>query len=299
MKLFTYKTKNLTSVGIKYGKQVIDFNRAYFHYSGKKIDKEKQFRSIDDLILNRLHTRNFLSRLINRIKKDNIWHKFTIDNYRYLPVLLNPQKFICIGRNYIEHAAESGSKVPQSPIFFLKANSSMIAHLDKIVIPDLDLGRVDHEVELAAIIGKKGKNILKDKAMDYVAGYTVVNDITARELQRGDAKKGHPWARAKSIDTFGPIGPYFVPKGYLKDPYNLRLFCKVDGDIKQDGNTKDMVFKIDDLISFLSKFITLYPNDIIATGTVSGISEIRHGHILEAYVEKIGTLKNRVIEEKV
>ncbi|MFC1725677.1 fumarylacetoacetate hydrolase family protein [candidate division KSB1 bacterium] len=299
MKLFSYKSKNYTSIGIKYGQHVIDFNKAYLYFNGEKSGDVKKFLSLDEIILNHLHTRYFLSRFLNLIKKDNLWDKFKIDSYRYLPVLSNPQKFICIGRNYIEHAAESGNKVPQSPIFFLKANSSMIAHLDKIVIPDLNLGRVDHEVELAVIIGKKGKNISKETAMNYVAGYTVVNDITARELQRSDAKKGHPWARAKSIDTFGPIGPYFVPRGYLKDPYNLRLFCKVDGEIKQDGNTKDMVFKIDDLIAYLSKFITLYPNDIIATGTVSGISEIKSGHILEAYVEKIGTLKNRVIERKV
>ena len=298
MKLFAYKTRNFISVAVKYGNLLFDFNKALQYYNGKKGIKIEEFLWLEDFIELGLYKRYYLSRLVSFIKKFNLIEECRINSYTYLPIISDAQKIICIGRNYPEHASELGNKPPEFPIFFFKTNSCLIAHLDKIILPAFDIGRVDHEVELAVVIGKKGKNIPEDKVNDYIAGYTVFNDITARDLQTQDKSKGKPWARSKSIDTFGPIGPYFIPKDYLKDINDLRISCRVNGEVKQDGNTKDMIFKVDYLIPYISRYMTLYPNDIIATGTVSGVSEIKQGDVIEAYVEKIGTLKNRVIKEK-
>lgn len=297
MKLFAYKKRDFISIAVKSGKLLFDFNKALQYYNGNRDIKIEDFLWLEDIIELGLYKRYYLSRLVNFIKKYRLIDECRISSYGYLPVISDAQKIICIGRNYLEHAAELGNKPPEFPIFFFKTNSCLTAHLDKIILPKFDIGRVDHEAELAVIIGKKGKNIPENKARNYIAGYTVFNDITARDLQGQDKSKGRPWARSKSIDTFGPIGPYFIPKDYIKNVCDLRIVCRVNGKIRQEGNTKDMIFRIDKLISYLSMYMTLYPNDIIATGTVPGVSEIKHGDVVEAYIEKIGTLKNRVIKE--
>jgi len=295
MKLFSYKVRNFTSIGVKYGKKIFDFNKAYNYFKNSTNKGFIKFVSLEELIVKGLCSQNFLAKIVNYVKRNDLWSMCKIGNYRYLPVITKPEKFLGIGKNYVAHASETGSDVPEEPMIFLKAPSSISAHLDDIVIPKFDVGRIDHEAELAVVIGKKGKDILKEQAMDYVAGYTIVNDVTAREIQKKDMSRGFPWMKSKSIDTFGPIGPYFVPKDFIKNPYNLKLSCKVNGEIRQDGNTGNMVYKIDDLISYISMYMTLKPNDIITTGTVSGISEIKAGDIVECIVEEIGTLRNKVV----
>ncbi|MBN1349348.1 fumarylacetoacetate hydrolase family protein [candidate division KSB1 bacterium] len=235
------------------------------------LDVIKQFKSLKDFV----------------IKQD----------VRYQVPIGRPQKIICIGRNYAAHAAETGHKPPSEPMFFGKAVSSMIPHQGNIVLP-AGSGPVEHEVELGIVISKRGKKIPEQDAYDYVAGYTIVNDISERGLQRKAMEKGHPWFLAKSIDTFCPIGPYLVPADAIKDPHHLDISLKINGDVKQQANTSDMIFKIPRLIHYISTYISLEPGDIIATGTPEGVSPIQDGDILEAEVEHLGILRNFVFEEK-
>lgn len=204
-----------------------------------------------------------------------------------------PQKILCIGRNYVKHAQETGHDPTEEPIFFAKMPSTMIPHEGSIVIPQ-NAGRVDHEIELAVVISRQGRNIPEERAYEYVAGYTVVNDITAREMQKSDLAKQHPWLRSKSYDTFCPIGPFLIPHGAIDDPQNLDLSLKVNGEVRQQSNTNKMIFKIPELIAYISRFMTLYAGDIIATGTPEGISPLNPGDVVEGEVEHIGKLVNYV-----
>jgi len=219
---------------------------------------------------------------------------------------INPSKIIAVGLNYREHVKESLNfdiklqEVPVEPVLFAKTPNVLIGPDEPIVIPSLikeynfENARVDPECELAVIISKKGRHIPLDKAFDFVLGYTCFNDVSQRNIQKSDASG---WFRGKSFDTFGPIGPIIVPHHEIGNPQALRVTCKINGILKQDGNTGEMIFPIPVLISFISKQFTLEEGDVIATGTPSGISPIVSGDTVEVEVEKIGVLRNPVIEE--
>jgi 2-keto-4-pentenoate hydratase/2-oxohepta-3-ene-1,7-dioic acid hydratase in catechol pathway len=206
-----------------------------------------------------------------------------------------PSKIICLGRNYLAHAKEWKSEVPDQPMFFAKVPSSLLPHHGVIEIP-AGIGRVDHELELAVVMGRKAAKVAEDKAMEYVAGYTIANDVTARDMQREDIKSGKPWTLAKGMDTFCPMGPYLLPVDAIADPHNLEMELKVNSVTKQKANTADMVFKIPYLISYISRFITLEPGDIICTGTPEGTLPIVPGDVIEASIQELGTLVNTVKE---
>ena len=204
-----------------------------------------------------------------------------------IPVDFSPSKIICVGRNYAEHAAELGNEVPKEPLLFLKAPSSLIRHEDMIRIPKQS-SQVEHEGELAVIIGTGCKDVPDDvDPFQFVEGYTCLNDVTARDIQRKDVQ----FTRGKSFDTFCPIGPVIVPKLDVKD---IRVTCSVNGDVKQDGRTSQMVFPTEFLIRYISRQMTLNPGDVIATGTPSGVSKLSVGDICEVTIEGIGTLRNSV-----
>ena len=204
-----------------------------------------------------------------------------------IPVDFSPSKIICVGRNYAEHAAELGNEVPKEPLLFLKAPSSLIRHEDTIRIPNQS-SQVEHEGELAVIIGTGCKDVPDDAdPFQFVEGYTCLNDVTARDIQRKDVQ----FTRGKSFDTFCPIGPVIVPKLDVRD---VRVTCSVNGDVKQDGRTSQMVFPIEFLIRYISRQMTLNPGDVIATGTPSGVSKLSVGDICEVTIEGIGTLRNSV-----
>ncbi|HVK05431.1 MAG TPA: fumarylacetoacetate hydrolase family protein [Armatimonadaceae bacterium] len=213
---------------------------------------------------------------------------------RLLAPLPRPNRILAIGRNYAEHAKESGADVFEEPIVFLKASTSVVGPDAPIEIPDW-LGRVDFEAELLVVLGKGGKNVSEADAMDLVVGYSVFNDVTAREVQRADQGRKHPWFRSKSVDTFGPMGPYLVTAEEVPDPHALRVTLSVNGETKQDDTTASMVYRIPTLIAFLSNWFLLEPGDVIATGTPSGIGAIVPGDVVEATVEGIGTLRNPVV----
>lgn len=209
---------------------------------------------------------------------------------------VKPSKIICLGRNYAEHAKELGHEIPKEPVIFLKPPSALIGPEETIILPRKSQ-RVDHEVELAVIIGKKGKNIPRAKAMDHVLGYTILMDLTARDIQWEAKEKGLPWTVAKGFDTFGPIGPRVVDKREL-DVNDLEIGLKVNGEVRQLSRTSKMIFKIDEIIEYVSSIMTLKKGDIIATGTPEGVGPLRHGDFVEAWIEGIGVLKEKVLAER-
>ena len=212
------------------------------------------------------------------------------------PPIARPGKIICLGKNYADHAVEFDSEIPSSPILFSKAPSSLAGPFDPIVLPR-GAKVVDGEVELAVVIGKAARRVSEADAMQCVAGYTVLNDVTDRDAQ----KESKQWFRAKSADTFCPLGPYLVTPDEIANPQNLRLYSKVNGRILQDSNTANMIFKIACLISFISTSITLEPGDLIATGTPGGIGSAHRPPVLlapedtvETVVEGVGVQRSQI-----
>ncbi len=215
----------------------------------------------------------------------------------------NPTKIICIGRNYLEHAKELNSPVPTEPVFFVKTLNSIITNGAPIIYPRIlyeneEFNRVDHEVELAFIMQKNCKKISATNAYDYIQGYTIFLDITARKMQIKDRNLNLPWYRSKNFDSFGVLGPHIAPLNEISDPHNLNIELKIDGVVKQSSNTKYMIFKIPQLLEYLSSFVTLEKGDIIATGTPSGVGPIQPGDNIEASIEKIGKIIHQVVLEK-
>jgi 2-keto-4-pentenoate hydratase/2-oxohepta-3-ene-1,7-dioic acid hydratase in catechol pathway len=199
-----------------------------------------------------------------------------------------PSKIVCVGRNYAEHAAELGNEVPEEPLLFLKAPSAIIFNGDEIVIPSFSQ-QVEHEGELAIVIGDVCKDLPDEADVgEYIRGYACLNDVTARDLQKSDVQ----FTRAKSFDTFCPIGPHIETELDVSD---LRVTTRVNGELKQDGLTSQMVFPVDHLIRYISRMMTLLPGDLIATGTPSGVSKLKAGDVCEVEIEGIGTLKNTVV----
>lgn len=205
-----------------------------------------------------------------------------------------PNRILAIGRNYAEHARELGNAVPEEPVVFLKASTSVVGPESPIEIPSW-VGRVDYEGELMVALGRGGRDISEDRAMECVCGYTVFNDVTAREKSKALQAKGHPWFLAKSIDTFGPMGPHLVTADAVPDPAKLRVMLRVDDAVRQDGTTADMIHSIPKLIAFLSRWMALEAGDVIATGTPPGVGPLEPGQTVTVEVEGIGRLTNPVI----
>lgn len=201
---------------------------------------------------------------------------------------LSPSKIVCVGRNYADHAAELGNSVPSEPLLFLKAPSAVIFTGDPVKLPAQSV-QVEHEGELGVVISTKCSNLADtDDVKQYIKGYTCVNDVTARDIQRHDVQ----FTRGKSFDTFCPVGPWIETD---LDPSDLRVICRVNGEIKQDGRTSQMVFPVDFLVRYISRQMTLVPGDLIATGTPSGVSKLKKGDICDVEIEGIGTLTNTII----
>jgi len=216
--------------------------------------------------------------------------------------MINPTKIICLGTNYMDHIEETGFEIPGEPLIFPKTLNCLITNNQPIIYPkylynNRRYNRVDYEVELAFIVKDKCKNISAEKVYDHILGYTVFNDVTARKMQTKDIISQKPWFRSKSFDTFGPVGPVIKKVDEIRDPHNLDIELKVNGDIKQSSNTKHLLFKIPETFEYITKFFTMEPGDIIATGTPGGIGPIDPGDLIEATIENIGTLTNKVILE--
>lgn len=235
--------------------------------------------------------------LFKQIKEQYI---HSIEKIHFLAPIYNPQKIVCLGRNFAEHAKEGGKEPPENPMIWGKFNSSIIGHQESIILPKIT-NKVDVEVELVVIIGKKGKNIPIEEANEYIFGYTIGNDVSARDYQYSDKQ----FTRAKTMDTFSPLGPWIVTKNEIMNPQILDLELKVNNKIWQKSNTKQMIFTVQYIISYLSQSFTFMPGDLIFTGTPSGVGHyqkppkyLKEGDNVKLTIEKIGSLENPVREEK-
>jgi 2-keto-4-pentenoate hydratase/2-oxohepta-3-ene-1,7-dioic acid hydratase in catechol pathway len=220
---------------------------------------------------------------------------------KLLPPII-PVNILALGINYKKHGDETAMSYPDQPILFLKATTSIVGHEGPIVLPAAGPDSVDYEAELAVVIGKKAKNIMPDKAMDYVMGYTCANDVSARDWQF-DKQKGQ-WARGKSFDTFCPLGPWIVTKEEIDDPNNIGIRCIINGQTVQESKTSEMIFNVQNIVSNLSRSMTLLPGTVILTGTPDGVGFTRQpplflqaGDLVSVEIEKIGTLTNEVVKE--
>lgn len=299
MRIISYKSKSGDRIGIYTENGIVDFSAGYQLYN--LVEREEISPIITDtltLIENSLFDVDIFKEVLDFLRRHNFLDRYLVqESVKLNPPIRKPSKIIALGLNYASHAKESGRESPKEPVIFCKATTSIIGHEEKIVIKP-GIGRVDPEVELAVIIGKRAKNVSSNEAINYIAGYTVLNDISARDMQSADFALRNPWFRSKSMDTFCPIGPCITLPDEISPLDELNLELKVNGETRQKSNTKQLIFNIPQLIEYISGLMTLEPGDIISTGTPEGIAPIYPGDIIEANVEKIGTLVNYVRELK-
>lgn len=238
--------------------------------------------------------RNHAEQLLEQ--RDNENSVFTLSEVKILPPISQPEKIICVGLNYIDHCKETGMEPPASPVIFSKYANAIIGHNDAVEIP-INSNEVDFEAELVVVIGKTAKYVSVEEANNHVFGYTIMNDISARDLQFTDGQ----WSRGKTADTFAPIGPIVVTQDEVGDPHQLSISLELNGEIMQDSNTNNLIFTVPQIISFLSQSMTLKPGDLIATGTPPGVGMgrnpkvwLKSGDEMNIKIEKIGTLTNFV-----
>jgi 2-keto-4-pentenoate hydratase/2-oxohepta-3-ene-1,7-dioic acid hydratase in catechol pathway len=287
MKLLTFYRHELQRLGVIVEDQILDLNEA--------LDNKWTMLDLLD------EGKNGFSLVSEAIESANKSNLLSLNEHRIsAPIPRTRKNIVCLGLNYAEHVKEGGSNrdLPPHPVFFTKPTTSITGPYDPVIY-NKAVQRLDYEVELAFVIGKEGKYISKEDALDHIAGYTVFQDISARTLQ----SQHNQWYRGKSQDTFAPMGPYLVTPDEVGNPQDLDLWCKVNGETRQKANSMDMIFDIKTIISTLSDGITLEVGDVFATGTPSGVGAahpkglLNVGDIIESGVEKVGTLKNKVISE--
>ena len=295
MKFVTYKYKDETSAGILIETKIVPINEVMKELKLPEVRSLQEFIDIAD--------DQFVSKVESIVNSKEL-HSLQLSEVKLLAPIPYPKRnVLCIGKNYEEHAREikitkiSDNFIPENPIYFTKVASPAIATGDSICFSKEVTTQVDYEAELAVIIGKEGTNIDPEDAEEYIFGYTVVNDVSARDLQ----VKHKQWFKAKSLDTFCPMGPVIVHKNEIAYPLELNIQCRVNGELRQNSNTRNMIFDIAYIISDLSKGFTLKSGDIICTGTPAGVGMgfeppkmLKHGDIVECYVEHIGTIVNEV-----
>ena len=320
MKLVTYESAHQPRPGVVEGQLIVDIRRSHELLSTRRLPRVLAARPAFKAAARVLAGAGFGPRnMIELLAQDAAWRQALavvigslaraydpkggmkglfspLEKARLRPPVLRPGKIICVGRNYAEHARERGSDVPIQPIYFLKSINTICGPGDPIRLPP-NSSQVDYEAELAVVIGKGGKQIREEEAYEHIAGYMILNDVSARDMQAADKQ----WFRGKSCDTFAPIGPWIVTTEEIPDPHTLRISLALNGQTMQDSNTGSMIFKIPYLVSYLSQSLTLEPGDIISTGTPEGIGGsrvppvfLKPGDSVSITVEKIGTLTNPV-----
>lgn len=315
MKLATYQINEEIRLAVVWQEKIIDLAEAAKIIGEKKPSLEIK-QGLSDM-------RNFLThgnKSLSLAKKVLIWAQKKIkenpssrlpkcikdiSQAKLLPPILNPPKIMCLARNYVSHVREviGDGPLPVDLLVFMKPSTALIGQGQAIIVPPT-CRELDHEIELAVIIGRKGRYIPEEKAMDHVAGYTIMNDISDREyVGKNDPNRRVNWFFMKAQDTFAPLGPYLITKDEIKDPHNLRLRLWVNGELRQDSQGEEMIFKIPYIVSRISRFVTLEPGDIISTGTPTGTSfssqqYLQDGDVIECEIEAIGRLKNFVKVEQ-
>ncbi|MCA8912812.1 MAG: fumarylacetoacetate hydrolase family protein [Planctomycetes bacterium] len=281
MRFFAFEKDGETRLGVEREGVQHDITRGAVRDFGKRLISE--FLQADEL-----------DALIGSIDDQTLLLEEMPDQFTWLPPIPRPGKILAMVQNYRKHAAEFGNQAPPAPVWFGKIASSLTGHGTAVKIPDWVDGRVDHEVELGVVMGAYAKEVLEDSALGLVAGYTIVNDLSARRIQRDDRENKHPWLRCKNFDTFTPMGPYFVPARYVPDPQALKIICRVNDETRQDATTADMVHPVRKIIAEMSRWMTLEPGDVIATGTPEGVYNLRNGDVVECEIAGLGILRNPV-----
>lgn len=294
LKLIRFKVDKKECYGVLRDNQIISLTTL------SSFRKSAIPKTIDDLVS--LGTK-ILGTIENYVKDLNEDYQKTatvrVEKVEVLAPMANPPKLICLGLNYYDHAAEQDAKIPDEPIIFMKPRTSIIGPNKPIVKPDF-VNKLDYEAELAIVIGKRGKNIPAKEAKQYILGYSILNDVSARDIQFKDRQ----WTRGKSFDTFAPMGPNITTANQIGDPNNLKIRTWINGDLRQDSSTKNMVFDVYEIVHHLSKVMTLEPGDIIATGTPAGVGFfmkpepkfLRPDDTINMEIEGIGKLENYVAE---
>ena len=299
MRLVTYARMGVPSIGVELESGILDIPDAASQFGRKYHVRGHSFPTTMMDLLQWESGIDVVSQIVQRYMKTPKSARIMtrpLNSITLEAPISRPGKIVALGKNYLDHVEETGSNVPKFPVVFAKFPSSVIGPDDYIRIPEIS-SRIDWEVELGIVIGKSCRNVSEKKSLEYVAGYTVINDVSARDLQTDDGQ----WVRAKSLDGFCPMGPCIVTQDELGDASKLRMHTKVNGVVKQESSTSKMIFNVRKIISFLSKSFTLEPGDVIATGTPSGVGFAREppeflkaGDRLELYIEKIGYLRNKV-----
>ncbi len=292
MKLLQFRKGNKIRLGVLTEAEVMDVEKAGLML-GSKLPA-----TMEELINSGESGLKALKSLLDKIQKEDYLStiKIPLENIRYAPCVSSPEKIICAGLNYMNHAAEFKSEIPEHPILFSKYANALAGHQELIRLP-ANASKFDYEAELVIVIGKTASNVKEEEALSYVFGYTAGNDLSARDLQFRSSQ----WLLGKTCDGFAPVGPWIVTADELTNPQSLDIQCKVNGVLRQSASTKDMIFDCARLVSYASQYMTLKPGDIIFTGTPGGVilgdppSEqkwLKAGDIIEVSIESIGTLTN-------
>jgi len=300
MKLLTIEKEGKQHLGVKVGDQIIDVNQALTVSPSEKVTVDvMEVIAGGETVLSPLRT------YVERVAKDaKVMQAAAVKEgeFTYGPCVTRPSKIICVGLNYRKHAEETNSPIPKFPILFNKFSNTLAGHQEDIPLPIRVSSQVDYEVELVIVIGKQAKYVSKENALSYVFGYCNVNDISARDLQM----RTQQWLLGKTCDKFSPLGPYLVTADEVGNPNQLEMKCIVNGEVRQNSNTSDMIFYCDELVSYISQHMTLVPGDIILTGTPQGVVigypedkrvYLKHGDVVTIEIEKLGTLTNRMVNE--
>ncbi|WP_069806822.1 fumarylacetoacetate hydrolase family protein [Vulcanisaeta thermophila] len=302
MRLLSFRIGGENHVGVLTSKGVLDLPRAYVKIY--EADEAPDFTyDMKALISYGKPVLNIINDLVDRAVREGGQDLFlNPEGIDWLPPITNPEKILCVAVNYRAHGEESGAKPLEKPYFFPKFPNALVGHNKPVIKPKVSK-QVDWEVELGVVIGKRGKYIGVNEAMNYVFGYVVTNDISMRDWQFPSINPyGMNWIHGKTMDTAMPVGPYIVTKDEIEDPHNLRITLRVNGNTEQDDNTRNLIFKVPELIYWASQGITLRPGDLISTGTPSGVGFpkgkfLKNGDVVEAEVEGIGVLRNYIVEE--
>ncbi len=298
MKLTAFKDREgHERIGVKTDQGIVDLKKASERYQPRHPLPQSIHEAISDGRQATANIEEFMKELAGKAMADLLVDETTVE---FMPCVPNPGKLICVGLNYRKHAEETGSPIPQYPILFNKFNNSLAAHREKVRIPN-ETEQMDYEVELAVVIGKEAQRVKEEEALNYVYGYCTVNDLSARDLQF----RTNQWLLGKSGDGFCPLGPYLVTTDEIDDPNSLWMKTYVNGELRQNSNTSDMIFHCNQIISYVSRYMTLQPGDIILTGTPEGVAMgypvglqpfLKPGDEVIVEIEKLGALSNRMIE---
>lgn len=258
---------------------------------------DEPYVDIEEMIWDNLFTVNYIGDVMEYVLKYGLKNDLLVEKGYSVNAPLYPGKIIALGNNYHAHIKEMGQAIPEEPVLFGKWPSAVISHGESIRKPSW-IGRMDYEAELAVVIGRRARNVNTLTAMSYVAGYTCLNDVTARDIQRKDLGRSLPWMPSKNFDTFAPMGPCVLLSGTVKEPVELDVQSRVNGVMKQNGNTRDFIFDIPSVIEYITRIMTLEPCDVVTTGTPVGVGALEPGDVVEIICSGVGTLSNPVVSSE-